>query len=117
MKPDTDKLIFEDGEYFYPRDSQPKMLEEQVGVPRSRYSFTWRGIGRPHDRELGIAGGELILLDMHAGEVLAVRRGYVRTGGVRQTVGGVWWLGALACPLRPIGSGTEFIFKVLQPSK
>jgi hypothetical protein len=71
---------------------------------------------RPHDRELGIAGSELIVVDMQAGEVLAVRRGYLITGGVRQTVGGVWWLGARACPPRPVGSETEFIFKVLKPS-
>ena len=31
---------------------------------RARYGFTWRGIKRPHDRELGIAGGELIVIDL-----------------------------------------------------
>jgi len=28
------------------------------------------------DREMGIAGGELIVLDLHTNEVLGVRRGY-----------------------------------------
>ncbi len=43
---------------------------------KSRYGFTWRGIKRPHDRELGIGGGELIVLDLQTNEVMAVRRGY-----------------------------------------
>ncbi len=38
--------------------------------------MTWRGIRRPHDREMGIAGGELIVLDLETNEVLGVRRGY-----------------------------------------
>ncbi len=45
-------------------------------APRARYGFTWRGIKRPHDRELGIGGGELIVLDLQTNEVMAVRRGY-----------------------------------------
>lgn len=48
---------------------------------RARYGFTWRGIKRPHDREMGIAGGELIVLDLETNEVLAVRRGYALYAG------------------------------------
>lgn len=44
----------------------------------ARYALTWRGLTRPSDRELGIAGGELIVLDMQTGEVLGVRRGYAQ---------------------------------------
>ena len=43
---------------------------------RARYGFTWRGVKRPHDREMGIAGGELIVLDLQTNAVMAVRRGY-----------------------------------------
>jgi hypothetical protein len=43
---------------------------------RARYGVTWRGIKRPNDREMGIAGGELIVLDLETNEVLGVRRGY-----------------------------------------
>jgi hypothetical protein len=43
---------------------------------KARYGFTWRGIKRPHDRELGIAGGELIVLDLDTTEILGLRRGY-----------------------------------------
>ncbi len=52
-----------------------KRLEYDT-APRARYGYTWRGIKRPHDRELGIGGGELIVLDLQTNEVLAVRRGY-----------------------------------------
>jgi hypothetical protein len=43
---------------------------------KARYGYTWRGIKRPHDREMGIGGGELIVLDLQTNEVMAVRRGY-----------------------------------------
>ncbi|MCE9639240.1 MAG: hypothetical protein K8S22_03650 [Betaproteobacteria bacterium] len=56
-------------------DSHNKRLEYDDKV-KSRYGFTWRGIKRPHDRELGIGGGELIVLDLQTNEVMAVRRGY-----------------------------------------
>jgi len=116
-RPDTDKLIFEDGQYFYPRNEQPKMIEEQTKELKSRYGFTWRGIKRQHDRELGIVGGELIVLDLKTNEVLAVRRGYLMSGNIRDIAGGIWWLGAQACPLRPVWAKREFIQKVLRPSK
>lgn len=116
-RPDTDKLIFEEGQYFYPRKEQPKMIEERVKELKSRYAFTWRGIRRPHDRELGIAGGELIVLDRQTNEVLAVRRGFVRSGKVRQTIGGIWWLSAGACPKRQVGITQGFLLKILKTTK
>jgi hypothetical protein len=42
----------------------------------SRYAYTWRGIRRERDREFGIAGGELIVLDRITGEILGVRRSF-----------------------------------------
>ena len=45
---------------------------------KSRYGYTWRGIVRPHDRENGIGGGEVIVLDLETNEVLAVQRGYAK---------------------------------------
>jgi hypothetical protein len=61
----------------YVQDRSP-MIEEHVIELKSRYGYTWRGISRPHDRELGIAGGELIVLDLQSNEVLGVRRGFIR---------------------------------------
>ena len=92
--------------------------EEEASNPKSRHSYTWRGITRPHDRELGIVGGELIVLDLQANEVLAVRRGFIRSGDVRNNLTGVWWLGGHVCPK---GKGRaelytyEFVGKVVKP--
>jgi hypothetical protein len=43
----------------------------------ARYGWTWRGIRRPFDRELDVAGGELAVVDLRTGEVLGLRRGFV----------------------------------------
>ncbi len=115
-RPNTDKLIFENDQYMYPRDQQPPLIEERVNELKSRYGFTWRGITRPHDRELGIAGGEVIILDVQTNEVLAVKRGYLASGRNLETIGGIWWLGAAACPTRPVTARREFLHKVLKPS-
>ena len=115
-RPNTDKLVFENDQYMYPRDQQPPLIEERVKELKSRYGFTWRGIRRPHDREMGIAGGELIILDVQTNEVLAVRRGYLASGRTRDTVGGIWWLGAAACPPRPVIAVGELLHKVLKPT-
>jgi hypothetical protein len=116
-RPNTDKMIVEKGQYIYPRDQQPKMIEERVKKLKSRYAFTWRGIKRPHDRELGIAGGEFIILDVQTQEVLAVRRGYLRTANVRETAGRVWWLGAWPCPSNRSGENHVLMHKVVKPTK
>ncbi len=115
-RPNTEKLIFADGQYMYPRDQQPPLIEDRVKEPKSRYGFTWRGITRPHDRELGIAGGEVIILDLQTNEVLAVKRGYLASGKTLETTGGIWWLGAAACPPRPVTAMGGLLHKVLKPT-
>ena len=117
-KPNTDKLVFENDQYMYPGDQQPPLFEERVKEPKSRYGFTWRGITRPHDRELGVVGGELIILDVQTNEVLAVRRGYAASGGkTLETVAGIWWLNAAKCPRSSPGDEHLFLHKVLKPSR
>jgi hypothetical protein len=86
------------------------VAESMVPNIKSRYGYTWRGINRPHDRELGIAGGELIVLDAKTNEILAIRRGYMRTGFVRNNFTGVWWMTGPSCPNR----GDKFTFKFVQ---
>ena len=117
-KPNTEKLVLENDQYMYPRDQQPKMVEARVKELNSRYGFTWRGITRPHDREHGIVGGEVIVLNLQTNEVLAVRRAYAASGGkTRETVAGIWWLSAAKCPRSMPGVEHSFIHKVLKPSK
>lgn len=89
--------------------------KEGVSSLKSRYGYTWRGISRPHDRELGIVGGELILLDVQTKEVLAVRRGFIRSGGV-QNLTGIWWLRGQVCPVKKSLTASQFIQKVVKPT-
>jgi hypothetical protein len=100
------------------------MVKEYAVSRESRYGYTWRGITRPHDRDLGIAGGELIVLDLETNEVLGVRRGFIRTGAIRNNLTGVWWLTGQACPAYGLRNGRNkdfdfsywFIGKVLKPT-
>ena len=91
------------------------VADATVSDIKSRFGYTWRGIDRSHDRELGIAGGELIVLDLKTNEVLAVRRGYMRTGFVRNNLTGVWWLTGPSCPNRGTKLTFKFIQEVLRP--
>ena len=99
------------------------MTKEYDVVRKARYGYTWRGIVRPHDREMGIAGGELIVLDLETKDILGVRRGYIRTGSVRNNLTGVWWLTGQACPHYQYRGGRSrdfdfaywFIGKVVKP--
>lgn len=91
------------------------VAEKETQSLNSKYGATWRGITRPHDRELGIAGSELIILDLETNEVLAVRRGYKRTGGVRNLTG-VWWLAGQTCPKLSERPDHWFIRDVLKPA-
>ncbi len=95
-----------------------KTLEKEYAVnSQSRYGYTWRGITRPHDRALGIAGSELIVLDLQTKEVLAVRRAYIRSGDVRKNLTGVWWMGGHVCSINStrLYRTYEFIAHVLKP--
>jgi hypothetical protein len=105
--------------HFYGYDDKDPntMSEEPVMEGKSQYGFTWRGITRPHDRDLGIAGGELIVLDLKNNEVLAVRRGFIQSGHAHDHLTGIWWLSGNVCPKdrERIFSTYEFISRVLVP--
>jgi hypothetical protein len=116
-RPNTDAMIFEKGQYLYPRHHGPQLIEERVKDLKSRYGFTWRGIERPHDRELGIAGGELIVLDLQTNELLGVRRGFLLAAKVLDSPSGVFWLRSQSCPSNLYGADTKFLHAVLKPSK
>jgi len=91
------------------------VAEKGIQSLSSTFGVTWRGITRPHDRENGIAGSELIILDLETHEVLAVRRGFKRTGGVKNLTG-VWWLGGQICPTMKGRPDHWFIRDVLKPA-
>lgn len=107
----------------YVQDKSP-MVEEPVTQLKSRYGYTWRGVSRPHDREFGVAGGELIVLDIQTKEVLGVRRGFIRSGGVRNNLTGIWWLSGQVCPILRSDKRSQkdgdftywFVSKILRPA-
>jgi hypothetical protein len=101
---------------FY-RDKTPMQV---IGVPMlsAKYGYTWRGIKRPRDRELNIAGGEILIYDLQTRAVLAVRRQFLISIGSRNTENnGVNWEVAASCarsPRLPSFEFKQFAFDVLQ---
>lgn len=85
-------------ERFYEYDARDKrtMKMKYVSSLESRYGFTWRGIRRPNDREVGVAGGETIVVDLKTNEILAVRRGF--TLAATSPDGRVSWFTGNTCP-------------------
>jgi hypothetical protein len=91
---------------------------------QSRYGFTWRGIRVPYDRENGIAGGELLVIDLKSNEVLAMRRGFAFASRISNNQSGISWEWAYICPMPlnkkgeprgKFGFEYDFISKVLLP--
>ncbi|HMS82055.1 MAG TPA: hypothetical protein PKD12_00205 [Nitrospira sp.] len=104
--------------YFgYDGHRQSTKRKEYDSVKKSHYGYTWRGISRPSDRELGIAGGELIVLDLLTNEVLGVHRGYAKFEiEERMGVSGLQWRKRCSTQLNQSdGVLVPFILKVLKP--
>jgi hypothetical protein len=100
-----------------------KSIERSSSIG-SRFAVTWRGLRRPHDRENGIAGAEMVVLDIAAKEVLGVLRTFGSSGRTPGTPEGYWWLNAAICPTyyklyrRPdLEQNYGFISKVLVPRR
>ena len=83
---------------------------------KSRYGYTWRGVVRPHDRENGIGGGEVIVLDLETNEVLAVLRGFAQFK-IDEKMGLLKAGWRNRCPAIQATGGPygHFILKVLRP--
>jgi hypothetical protein len=99
------------------------MQVEGASVIASKFGYTWRGLIRTNDRELGIAGRELLVLELSSGRPLAVLRNFTVSGKASNTSGGLWWLNARSCPQFPetyrdnIGRHLyEFLSGVLKPT-
>ena len=96
------------------------VVEERVETIRSRYGIYWRGIDRPNDRQMGIGGGEVLLLDLQTNEILAVKRSFVL--GAENWLGhDIYWVSKATCPIYPDKKGgpvplAPFIRKVLEPA-
>lgn len=92
------------------------VIEKGTDTLQSRYGFTWRGITRPHDREHGIGGGEIIVVDLQMNEILAVRRGFVLGTSDPNLITSFSWATWKACPGREAKSDYVFLKEVLKPA-
>lgn len=69
---------------FHQQENNPVVVPEKpmqvVGLqkPKARYGITWRGLRRLQDRENRISGYEEMAYDLETGEVIALRRQFVR---------------------------------------
>ena len=101
----------------YWKDKTPMQV---IGIPAlsARYGYTWRGLKRARDRELGIAGGELLIYDLQTKEVLAVRRQFLIASHNPRGEGKAMWEVAARCSQMPGypdgGEFTQFSFDTLQ---
>ncbi|HEY6896690.1 MAG TPA: hypothetical protein VI279_05460 [Rhodocyclaceae bacterium] len=93
---------------------------EYTNKLKSRYAISWRGIRRPHDRELVIAGGEFGIFDLANGELLGLRRQFMASA--KNSLGKYSWLNGAGCPqfFDPVSHKRSsgdfgFLLKVLQP--
>lgn len=82
--------------------SMTRTFDEKID---SRYGYTWRGIKRENDRELGIAGGETIVVDLRTNEVIAMWRGFAQNRATTVPGPTISWESAPACP---VPSGVKF---------
>ncbi len=108
--------------YFkYEREGEGSLNESlrkvQTDNLQSQYGYVWRGIKRPRDREMGIAGGELAIIDLKTNEILGLIRGFALSGMRRD--GRVSWLTARRCALKRDAEKygfDNFIKQVLKPA-
>jgi hypothetical protein len=95
-------------------DGPNRVSSRPLDKPTARYAFTWRTVEREHARELGIVGGELIVLDLHANTVLAVRRAFLKHT-VRDIAFGATGFDTKSCRRR-FDEAYVFIAGVLKPA-
>jgi|CXWL01.1.fsa_nt_gi hypothetical protein len=98
------------GTYSVPNE----VVENGVERATSKYAFIWRGIVRPNDRELGIAGGEFVVFDRDTSEALGVRRVFRATNVGKR---GAWWLTAANCSRELATLPAQFVYLVLIPTQ
>ena len=98
------------------------MRVERMRAVTARYGYTWRGISREKDRDNGIAGGELIVVDLQTNEVLGLRRGYLY-GRITRGPGLVNFDSLTTCSMtstgkvsyKDVGFIFQFVSKVIKP--
>jgi hypothetical protein len=101
----------------YDGKSLLSMRKSLVKQGLSEYGYTWRGIERPKDRALGVAGGEIIVLNLRSGEVVAVKRGFAKFEFLDERYGIASFQWRKRCPNEPrelADRESNFLLKVLR---
>lgn len=95
------------------------LQQETVPKLKARYGYFWRGIERPYMRDMIIAGGELVIVDLQTNEILALKRGFAFSGNIRNAPNGISWLNKGLCSTdkerKQIDYARKFIKSVLKP--
>lgn len=90
------------------------LASKGVDSLQSQFGYTWRGITRFNDRELGIAGGEMIAMNLTNNEVFGFRRIFRRTGFVIGRTN-IWWLTAEHCSEELAAPAGALLYKIFKP--
>lgn len=77
MLPEKAEIEIERNDGYKRKEWEYPRLEERTDALKSHYGIFWRGISRPHDREMGIGGGEIYVVDLRTNEVLAMQRHFM----------------------------------------
>jgi len=98
------------------RNRPNQLTVRPISQLSASYAYTWRGTSSMDDREGGIFGGELILLDRRSGEVMGVRRTFSRDEVSLEDRARVrFW--SLPCPNPKRVEYIQFLKNVLVPAK
>lgn len=101
-------LVNEKGEsYQKPIPGTPMQI---IGIPQptAQFAYTWRGLARDRDRELGVSGIEYLIYDRVTKEILSLRRTFLLAAPNPQHTTRHAWLQGTHCPQAAVvQSGSE----------
>jgi hypothetical protein len=95
-----------------------RLIQERSAQVKSRYGVYWRNLSRPRDREMGISGGEILVLDLRTNEILGVQRGFVLAAEPRDK-SRIEWRTRAVCPYEYPANfeAIAFVRRVLKTSR
>jgi hypothetical protein len=95
-----------------------RLIEERSAQVNSRHGVYWRNISRPRDREMGISGGEILVLDLRTNEILGLQRGFVLAAEPRDK-STIQWRTRAVCPYEYPANfeAIAFVRRVLKTSR
>ena len=100
----------ERGEKHHKRIMGTPMHVIGISEPTAQYAYTWRGLKRERDRELGVSGIEYIIYDRISKQVLSLRRTFLlAASNPAHTTRRAWLQGTHCSQAAVLSSGNERI--------